>query len=124
MGPVATNTTLSTSPASPAAQGTPVTLTATITPATATGTVQFKDGTRNLGNPIAVSNGTASGSTSTLAVGSRSLTATFIPNEPALYSSSTSTPVDYVITAATRAPATSTARSPRTRGRPFAGARR
>jgi hypothetical protein len=107
-GPVATNTVLTTSPASPAAQGTPVTLTATITPATATGTVQFKDGTRNLGNQVAVSNGTASGSTSTLAVGTRSLTAVFIPNTP-VYSSSTSTPVDFVNTASTRATATTTA---------------
>ncbi|MGH8571777.1 MAG: Ig-like domain-containing protein, partial [Gammaproteobacteria bacterium] len=44
----ATSTALTTSPASPVAQGTEVTLTATITPATAAGTVQFKDGTTNL----------------------------------------------------------------------------
>jgi hypothetical protein len=112
-GPVATNTTLTTSPASPAAQGTPVTLTATITPATATGTVQFKDGTRNLGNPVAVSNGTASGSTSTLPPGTRSLTAEFTPNAP-LYSASKSAAVDFVVipsSATNRATATSTALS-------------
>ncbi|MGH3768984.1 MAG: Ig-like domain-containing protein [Pseudonocardiaceae bacterium] len=108
-GPVATSTSLTTSPASPAAQGSPVTLTATITPATVAGTVQFRDGSSNLGNPVAVSNGTASGSTSTLAVGSRSLTAVLTPSAPALFSSSTSPPESFVITASTRATATSTA---------------
>jgi Big-like domain-containing protein len=112
-GAVATGTELATSPASPVAQGTPVTLTATITPATATGTVQFKDGTTNLGKPVAVSNGTASGTTSTLAVGSRSLTAVFTPADPAAFRPSTSPALDFVITASagasTGATATSTA---------------
>jgi hypothetical protein len=111
-GPIATTTTLTTSPASPAPQGTKVTLTATISPATATGAVQFKDGTRTLGDPVPVSNGTASGSTSTLPPGTRSLTAVFIPNANApLYGTSTSTPVEFVITpgSTSRTTATSTA---------------
>ncbi len=97
-GATATSTTLATSPASPAPPGTPVTLTATVSPATAIGSVQFKDGTSNLGNPVTVSNGIASGSTSTLAGGSRSLTAVFVPTTPAAFSPSTSTPVTFVIT--------------------------
>lgn len=109
-GATATSTTLATSPASPAPPGTPVTLTATISPATAIGSVQFKDGTTNLGNPVAVSNGTASGSTSTLAIGSRSLTAVFVPTTSAAFSPSTSSPVTFVITgSSTGATATSTA---------------
>src|SRR6476659_6128949 len=55
----ATATTLTTSPASPVAPGIQVALNATVTPATVVGTVQFKDGTTSLGNPVIVSNGTA-----------------------------------------------------------------
>ena len=97
----ATSTALATSPASPVAQGTPVTLTATITPATAVGTIQFKDGTTNLGDPVAVSNGTAAGSTSTLAAGSRSLTAVFTPTNPTTFGPSTSPIVPFVVTGTT-----------------------
>jgi hypothetical protein len=108
-GPAATRTSLSTSSPSTVAQGTPVTLTAAVTPATATGTVQFKDGTANLGNSVTVSNGTASGSTSTLAGGSHELTAVFIPANPAAVSPSTSPPLTFAITASTGATATGTA---------------
>ncbi|MGH3548335.1 MAG: Ig-like domain repeat protein [Pseudonocardiaceae bacterium] len=108
-GAAATSTALTTSPASQAASGTPVTLTATVTPATALGVVQFKDGTANLGNPVAVSNGAASGTTSTLAAGSRSLTAVFTPATPTAFSPSTSPSVTFVITGTTGATATSTA---------------
>jgi hypothetical protein len=97
-GATATSTALTMSPASPVAYGTPVTLTVTITPATAPGTVQFKDGTTTLGNPVTVVNGTASGSTSKLVVGTRSLTATFTPTNPAAFTASTSPPVDFVVT--------------------------
>jgi len=72
LAPVATSTALAVSPVSPVAQGALVTLTATITPSTAVGTVQFKDGSTDLGAPVTVSaNGTAAGSTSTLVLGSR-----------------------------------------------------
>jgi hypothetical protein len=110
-GAAATSVALATSPESPVSYGTPVTLTATITPLTAAGTVQFKDGTTNLGNPVAVVNGMASGSTSKLAVGRRSLTATFTPANPAAFSPSTSPPVEFIVTgtgAAGGATATST----------------
>src|SRR5918997_4595893 len=104
----ATTTGLSVSPVSPVVQGTRVTLTATITPATAVGTVQFKDGTTNLGNPVVVVNGTASGTTSMLAVGSRQLTAVFIPSNPAAFSSSAAPVVTFVVTTSSQAVATTT----------------
>ncbi|MFF0148022.1 putative surface cell wall-binding protein [Amycolatopsis sulphurea] len=75
--PVTTTTSLSVTPASPAFQGDQVTLTANVTPASAGGTVQFKDGAANLGSPVAVNNGVATLNTSALTVGSHSLTAVF-----------------------------------------------
>jgi len=93
-----TSTTLTVSPASPVAQGTLVTLTAAVTPAEASGTVQFKDGTTNIGNPVTVTNGTASGTTSALAAGSHQLTAVFTPTDPAAFSPSTSPAVPLIVT--------------------------
>ena len=74
-----TVTTLAANPASPQNSGTTVQFTATVTPSNATGSVQFDDGGTNIGSPVAVSGGTASVSTSSLAVGSHSMHATFIP---------------------------------------------
>lgn len=97
--PVATTTALTVSPVSPVAQSTRVTLTATITPATAVGTVQFKDLTTNIGNPVTVSNqGTASGSTSRLAPGLHSLTAVFTPADPAAFGPSMSSALPLTVT--------------------------
>src|SRR5436853_7770097 len=53
-------TDLSVSPASWVAQGTAVTLSATVSHPLAAGSVQFKDGSTNVGAPVSVSNGTAS----------------------------------------------------------------
>ena len=64
-----------TSSNSPSVFGQPVTLTATLTPANATGTVQFLDGVTNLGSPATVSNGTAAMIVSSLSVGAHSITA-------------------------------------------------
>lgn len=97
-GAIATTTALATSPAGQAAPGTSVTLTATITPATAIGTVQFKDGTTNLGNPVIVTNGAASGFTSALPVGSHQLVAVFTPTNQAAFSPSTSPTVILEVT--------------------------
>lgn len=97
-GATATNTTLATSPAATAAQGYPMALTATVTPATAVGTVQFRDGTTNFGNPVAVSNGIASGSASTLGPGSHTLTAVFTPTDPAAFNPSMSSEVPLTVT--------------------------
>lgn len=109
-GAAATNNVLSTSAASPLAQGSPLTLTATVTPAAATGMVQFRDGSTNIGDPTAVSNGTAS-TTSTLAVGSHQLTAVFTPTNAMLYSPSTSPAVPFVISGATATSTTLSASS-------------
>jgi hypothetical protein len=102
----ATTTTLTTSPASPTTQGSPVALTAIVTPARADGAVQFKDGTTNLSNPVPVSNGTASGTTSQLPVGSHALTAVFTPTNRAAFSPSTSPTLTFVITNSAGPPTT------------------
>jgi len=60
----------------PANVGQPVTFTASISPATATGTVQFMDGTATLGT-ITVSGGTASLSVATLTAGSHTVSAIY-----------------------------------------------
>lgn len=73
--PQATTTTLAASPLSQTA-GQPVTLTATVTPASATGTVAFFDGTSSLGSKPLVS-GTATLSVSTLTIGNHTLTASY-----------------------------------------------
>ncbi|MGH8877898.1 MAG: Ig-like domain-containing protein, partial [Stackebrandtia sp.] len=100
MAPAVTTTTLTASPVSPVAQGTMVTLNAAVTPATAAGAVQFKDGTTDLGSPAVVRNGTASGTISQLAVGSRQLTAVFTPSDPVAFGASTSPAVTFVVVAA------------------------
>jgi hypothetical protein len=94
----ATSTALTASPASPVTQGTRVTLTATITPVAVAGGVQFKDGVTNLGDPVPVSNGTASGSTPTLSVGSHQLSAVFTPSNPTAFGPSTSPAVNVTVT--------------------------
>lgn len=101
----ATSTVLATSPASPITPGTPLKLTATVSPATAVGTVQFKDGTAKLGDPVAVSNGVAAGTTSTLPLGSHQLMAVFIPTDPAVFDPSTS-PAQIVAVANSAGPPT------------------
>ena len=101
--PQPTTTQLTTSPASSVAQGNPVTLTATITPTAAAGTVQFKDQIKDqssdLGSPVVVSNGAASVSMSDLAVGKHQLTAVFTPTNPATYGPSPSPTVTFTVTA-------------------------
>ena len=61
----------------PSVFGQPVTFTAKITPPSATGTIQFNDGTTALGAPVAVSGGSASLTVSNLAGGARSITAVY-----------------------------------------------
>ncbi|MGB6942150.1 MAG: Ig-like domain repeat protein [Bryobacteraceae bacterium] len=72
----ASSTVTLTSTANPAAVGAAVTFTATVAPSTATGNVQFLDGTTPLGS-IALANGTAALTTSTLIQGSHSITASY-----------------------------------------------
>jgi hypothetical protein len=73
-------------------------LTATITPSTAAGSVQFTNGTTPLGNPVRVAGGTAS-ITPTLPVGIHLLTAVFTPdpNSVAFFTRSRSNTVPYVV---------------------------
>ena len=61
MPPEATVTSLSIYPASPVARGTAVTVTAAVPPAAAAGTVQFRNGGIDLGDPVSVTTGTAMG---------------------------------------------------------------
>lgn len=94
---VATTTALAVSPAGSATQGTSVKLTATLAPAAAAGAVQFMDGTKALGGPVAVAAGSASLTTSSLATGSHSLTAHFTPTDPTAFGPSASTAVAYTV---------------------------
>ncbi|WP_430335113.1 beta strand repeat-containing protein [Rhodococcus sp. ACT016] len=73
---VATSTTVQ-APAT-AQTGTAVTLTATVTPPNASGTVQFKDNGTNIGSPVAVASGTANLQHTFLTGGSHSITADFV----------------------------------------------
>ncbi|GLZ40997.1 Ig-like domain-containing protein [Actinokineospora sp. NBRC 105648] len=99
--PVATPTTtaLAVTPSGTAAQYSTVTLSATVNPAAAAGTVQFLDGANNLGSPVAVTAGSATLSTTTLAVGAHNFTARFIPANAAAYVTSTSAAVALDVTA-------------------------
>jgi hypothetical protein len=72
----ASSTSLSASTTSLTA-GQSVTLTATVTGSSPTGTVQFKDGATALGSPVALNTNQASLSTNLLSVGSHSITAVF-----------------------------------------------
>ncbi|MFE4829587.1 Ig-like domain-containing protein [Streptomyces sp. NPDC056672] len=103
----ATTTSLTVAPAGSVTQGTSVKLTAKITPSTAPGSVRFLDGTTPYGSPVTVSNGTASLSTTTLAVGAHSLKAQFTPANPANHTGSVSAAVP--LTVKVRAPSVTTA---------------
>ncbi len=77
VGETLPTTTVLTSDVNPSIFGTNVTFTATVDPAAATGNVQFNiDGT-NVGAPVALVAGVATYSTSALAVGSHTVTATY-----------------------------------------------
>ncbi len=96
-GVTKTTTAVTTSPAPPIAVGTVVTVSAVVSPTTAPGTVQFKDGDLVLGAPVTVTSGAASTSTSTLVVGTHALSALFTPNDPAAFGSSMSPVVGVVV---------------------------
>jgi Subtilase family/Bacterial Ig-like domain (group 3)/Bacterial cadherin-like domain/Bacterial Ig domain len=74
----ATTTTTVSSNHAPSVFGQSVTFTATVSPAVATGSVQFQIDGVNFGSPVAVSGGTAtSGATSTLSVGDHTVKAVY-----------------------------------------------
>jgi hypothetical protein len=83
-----------TSSANPSTFGQSGGFTATVTPITATGTVQFQDGSTVLGS-VAISSGTAAISFSALSPGAHSLTA--VCSGDANYLSSTSAPVTQTV---------------------------
>ena len=94
-----TSTSLAVSPAGPVQAGTAVTLTATVSPSGAAGTVQFSDGASPLGAPAAVSGGVAAATTSSLTAGTHALKATFLPGDPSAFAGSTSSTTSLVVTA-------------------------
>jgi hypothetical protein len=96
----ATATVLAVNPTSPQLSGSSVTLTATVTDPSAPGTVQFLNGTNDVGSPVTVTNGTAQLVTTALPVGNPdNLSAVFTPTTGAAFAGSTSNTVPYVITA-------------------------
>lgn len=100
-----TTTTLTAAPASPQEVGTAVTLDATVSPI-ADGSVEFLDGSTVLDTVPVDGTGAASLTYSSLAVGSHSLTAHFVPTDAASFAESTSTAVSYEITGVPATPTT------------------
>jgi hypothetical protein len=78
VGQASTTTTVTSSP-NPSAFGQSVTFTATVTSGVGmpTGTVQFKDGGTNLGSPVALTSGVATLITTTLSIGTHTITADY-----------------------------------------------
>ncbi len=106
-----TTTSVSASPTS-AHTGDTVTLSATVSPAGAAGTVQFKDGSTAIGSPVTVSAGAASTTTTFSSTGSHSITAVFTPSNSAAFTASTSSATTVTITAPTVTTTTSVSASP------------
>ena len=105
--PTATTITLDMPPDRPLVANTVETLTATVRPSSLAGTVQFKDGSSNIGGPVAVSGGTAA-TTTTLAPGNHSLTAIFTPTSLSDLDASTSPVISGVVNALAVVKATTT----------------
>jgi len=81
----------------PAVRRDVVSLSATVTPSTASGTVQFEVGGVAIGGPVAVSGGTASATTSALPVGSDSISRGLHAVNGLELRPSTSSPVSYTV---------------------------
>lgn len=96
MPDAAATTTVVTAPAT-AEVGTPVTLSATVSPTPVDGTVQFRDGATDLGSPVLVTDGVASLSHTFTRGGSHVITAVYSGGVGSLGSSAT--PVTVVVTA-------------------------
>ena len=111
VAPIPTTTSLSVSPSSPEFAGTPVLLTATVTPPEATGTIQFEAGGVAVGNPVALVSGEATLATAALPVGADSLTAVF-NSDNGDYATSTSTPAAFTVNPLTPTSVTLTASPP------------
>ncbi len=94
--------------------GQPVTFTATVAPADATGSVTFLDGAIPLGTVPLDIDGTAAWTTSTLAVGTHAITAMYTGD--AMHVSSTSTAVNQVVNQASTTTTLATSGTPSTVG--------
>jgi hypothetical protein len=68
---------------------------ANVSPVNAAGTVQFMDGSTNLGGPVRVAGGTAVGPFTTLPRGPHSVKAVFTPTNPTAFQPSTSKTVNF-----------------------------
>ena len=103
--PASTTTSIATSPSSPQTGATAVQVTATVSPSSSTGTIDFFDGVTKLNaSSVPVSGGTAVFTTSPLAVGSHPLTARYTSDDVDATTGSVSPASTYVI----NAPATAT----------------
>jgi hypothetical protein len=102
-GAATTSTAIAAQPDAPVTFGTTVTFTATVTPDTAPGTVQFMDGTNTIGSAVTVASGSATFPTSSLPVGTDSITAVFTPTDSNAFGSSTSPALGYEVDASTAA---------------------
>ncbi|MFC8075653.1 Ig-like domain-containing protein [Streptomyces sp. NPDC057307] len=98
-----TTTSLTATPASTAPVGAEVTLKAAVTPGDTAGKVTFLDGTDVLG-AVDVATGTAELKTSALTAGAHSLTAKFVPADPAAFDPSESPVANYTISEAGSSP--------------------
>ena len=110
----ATTTTLISS-ANPSTGGNGITLTATVSPALATGTITFKDGANTVGTGT-LAGGTATFSTSALSVGSHSLTAIY--SGDANYNTGTSAPLTQVVNQIVSTTSIGSSSNPGTVGQP------
>ena len=100
----------------PSVYGQPVTLTATVTPSSATGTVTFKDGKATLGTGT-ITGGTATFTTSTpLKVGSQSLTAVY--GGDTNYAKSTSSAITQAVNQASTTTSVTSSLNPAAYGQP------
>jgi len=98
----ATTTVLAATPIS-TATGDEVTLTATVSPASAAGTVAFFDGSTALGS-AAIADGGATLKTTALSAGTHQLTASFTPQDSSAYTASSSAPITVTVTGSTTEP--------------------
>lgn len=96
--PAETSVVLAADPAGESVEGDEVTLTASVLPADADGTISFKDGEAELGSALEVVDGKATLALDDLEVGDHTLTATFAPGEGSMFASSTSDAVEHTVT--------------------------
>lgn len=94
---VATTVTLAVTPPDGAIAGAEVTMTASVVPSDAGGTVTFRDGAEATGQPVPVTGGSAKFATAELEAGEHQLSAVFTPDDPLAFLPSTSDTVTYAV---------------------------